>query len=210
MMNPEQAQAIACLGVHGLGFICVPGTARYIDNARLRGIIAQLPPFVERVGVFADAAVETIYETVIATGLSAIQLHGKESPEFCAKLAQRLPGMVLIKAIRVRDPEDLAHIQQYVGVVQAVLLDAYHPDQLGGTGRTIAWEWLKDFRPGLPWILAGGLKPENLSEALTMTQPDAVDLSSGVENRPGDKDLGRVAQVMRILQDHERNQARTP
>jgi phosphoribosylanthranilate isomerase len=209
-MNPEQAQAIARLGVHGLGFICVPGTARYIDSTRLRGIIAQLPPFVERVGVFADAAIETIYETVTTTGLSAIQLHGKESPEFCVKLAQRLPGMALIKAIRVRDPEDLAHIQPYVGLVQAVLLDAYHPDQLGGTGRTIAWEWLKDFRPDLPWILAGGLKPENLSEALSLVQPDAVDLSSGVENRPGDKDLGRVAQVMRILQDHERNQARTP
>jgi phosphoribosylanthranilate isomerase len=209
-MNPEQAQAIARLGVHGLGFICVPGTARYIDSTRLRGIIAQLPPFVERVGVFADASIEAIYETVTTTGLSAIQLHGKESPEFCVKLAQRLPGMALIKAIRVRDPEDLAHIQPYVGLVQAVLLDAYHPDQLGGTGRTIAWEWLKDFRPDLPWILAGGLKPENLGEALSMVRPDAVDLSSGVENRPGDKDLGRVAQVMRILQNHERNQARTP
>jgi phosphoribosylanthranilate isomerase len=209
-MNPEQAQAIARLGVHGLGFICVPGTARHIDSTRLRGIIAHLPPFVERVGVFADASIETIYETVATTGLSAIQLHGKESPEFCAKLAQRLPGTALIKAIRIQDPEDLVHIQLYVGLVQAVLLDAYHPDQLGGTGRTIAWEWLKDFRPKLPWILAGGLKPENLGEALSVVQPDGVDLSSGVENRPGDKDLGRVAQVMRILQDHERNQARTP
>jgi phosphoribosylanthranilate isomerase len=209
-MNPEQAKAVARLGVHGLGFICVPGTARHIDNTRLRGIIAQLPPFVERVGVFADATLETIYETVTSTGLSAVQLHGQESPEFCAELAQRLPGASLIKAIRVREPEDLSHVQAYVGVVQAVLLDAYHSEQLGGTGRTIAWEWLKDFHPNVPWILAGGLKPENLGEALSMVQPDAVDLSSGVENRPGDKDLGRVAQVVRIIQDHERNQARTP
>lgn len=209
-MQAEQAQAIAHLGVHGLGFICVPGTPRYIDSTRLRGIIAQLPPFVERVGVFADAAVETIYETVVTTGLSAVQLHGQESPDFCAALAQRLPGIAQIKAIRIRDPEDLAHVQRYEGTIQAVLLDAYHPDQLGGTGRTIAWEWLKDFRPSLPWILAGGLKPENLRSALSVLQPDAVDLSSGVENQPGNKDLGRVAQVVRILQDHERTEARTP
>jgi phosphoribosylanthranilate isomerase len=209
-MHPEQAQAIARLGVHGLGFICVPGTVRYVDDVRLHGIIAQLPPFVERVGVFADASVETIYQTVTTTGLSALQLHGKESPEFCATLAQRLPGITLIKAIRIQGVEDLDQCQPYRGYVQAVLIDAYHPDQLGGTGRTIAWESLKDFRPGLPWILAGGLKPENLDEALSAIQPDAIDLSSGVENRPGDKDLGRVAQVVRILQNHERNQARTP
>ena len=195
-----EARAAAQLGVHALGFICVPGSARSIEPEQIRAIVRGLPPFIERVGVFVDATLTTIEATVRVGGLNAVQLHGSESPDFCACLAERLPGVTRIKALRIRDHNDLATAWSYCDNVEAVLLDAYHPKQAGGTGIALDWPTLAGFKPPLPWILSGGLRPGNLAQALAILQPDAIDLSSGVEDGiPGRKDLAKVAQIMRLV-----------
>ncbi|BAC88695.1 phosphoribosylanthranilate isomerase [Gloeobacter violaceus] len=199
--DPGQAQAAARLGVHALGFVCVPGTPRYVDAARLREIAAALPPFTFKVGVFVDAPVEAMRAAVEAGELQGVQLHGEESPETCAHLARTLPGILRIKALRVREPADLEKIALYVDAIEAVLLDAWHPTQAGGTGRTLDWKALQGFCPALPWMLSGGLRADNLAQALDILTPDAVDLSSGVENGvPGQKDLSKITQILHIAQ----------
>jgi len=191
--KPDQGQAIAQNGATALGFICVPASPRYVTPKQIRSIIEALTISVDAIGVFANAAVAEICATVAEAGLNAIQLHGQESPEYCRQLAQVLPEIERIKALRVKTPEDLQLGDRYVNCVDTLLLDAYHPQMLGGTGKTLDWETLADFHPPLPWFLAGGLTPENIVEALRRLHPDGIDLSSGVERSPGDKDLEKVA-----------------
>ena len=130
--------------------------------------------------------------------LTSIQLHGAESPQFCTQLRQALPQTELIKAFRIKDRQSLEDTVAYTDI-NTLLLDAYDPQMLGGTGKTINWQDLQQFRPHKPWLLAGGLNPENISDALTYLQPDGIDLSSGVERSPGDKDLDAVARLFVAL-----------
>lgn len=190
--KPDQGQAIAQNGATALGFICVPASPRYVTPKQIQSIIDGLTISVDAIGVFANASVPEICATVAEAGLNAIQLHGQESPEFCSQVAQILPEIEVIKALRVKTPDDLQLADRYVNCVDTLLLDAYHPQMLGGTGKTLDWKTLADFHPPLPWFLAGGLTPENIIEALTRLHPDGIDLSSGVERSPGDKDLQKV------------------
>lgn len=192
IMQPEQGRAIATAGATALGFICVPASPRYVTPEQIRAVTQQLPPGVDCIGVFADAALDVISTAITLGPLSGVQLHGQESPAFCRQLRQAAPQVEIIKALRIRQTSDLTLAQAYEPVVDALLLDAYHPDQLGGTGQTLDWEALKAFRPGRPWFLAGGLNPENIQTALTQLHPNGIDLSSGVERTPGDKDLTKV------------------
>jgi phosphoribosylanthranilate isomerase len=193
--KPEQGQAIAQLGATALGFICVQASPRYVTPRQIRAVVEQLLVPVDCVGVFADARVEEISRVVAETGLNAVQLHGSESPEFCKLLRQALPEVKILKALRVKTPECLDRTIIYTSYVDALLLDAYHPHLLGGTGKTLDWETLQQFCPSCPWLLAGGLTPENVINALSLLQPSGIDLSSGVERSPGDKDLDKVAQL---------------
>ena len=193
--KPEQGQAIAQLGATALGFICVQASPRYVTPDRIRAIVEQLLVPVDCVGVFAEATVEEISRVVAETGLNAVQLHGSESPEFCQVLRQALPEVKILKALRVKTLECLDRTVIYTSYVDALLLDAYHPHLLGGTGKTLDWETLQQFCPSCPWLLAGGLTPENVIDALSLLQPSGIDLSSGVERSPGDKDLDKVAQL---------------
>jgi phosphoribosylanthranilate isomerase len=195
----EQGSAISELGATALGFICVPNSPRYITPPKIAQICSQLPNRVARIGVFANAPLEEITAVVRATGLSGIQLHGQESPDFCQQLRQAIPQVEIIKALRIRSIEDLAQTHTYFAHVDAFLLDAYDEKQLGGTGKTIDWKMLQQFHPPRPWLLAGGLTPNNILTALTHVQPDGIDLSSGVEHHPGDKDLEKVAQLFSQL-----------
>lgn len=197
--KPEQGQAIAQLGATALGFICVQASPRYVTPVQIRAVVEQLVVPIERIGVFANATVEEICEIVAEAGLSAVQLHGKESPEFCERLRQSLPGLEILKALRVKTPECLNRADAYADYVDTLLLDAYHPQLLGGTGRTLDWVFLEQFCPSCPWLLAGGLTPDNVLEALTRLQPNGVDVSSGVERSPGDKDLDKVTQLFERL-----------
>lgn len=199
--KPEQGQAIAQLGATALGFICVASSPRYVTPKQIRAVVEQLLVSVDRIGVFADATVEEIGHIVAEAKLSAVQLHGQESPEFCDRLRQSLPQIEIVKALRVKTAECLERTESYTSFVDTLLLDAYHPQMLGGTGKTLNWTTLKQFRPSLPWFLAGGLTPDNILEALSALQPSGIDLSSGVERSPGDKDIGKVALLFERLRN---------
>jgi phosphoribosylanthranilate isomerase len=195
----EQALAIAEMGIDALGFICVPNTPRYVDPDRIRLITNLLPASVDRVGVFLDASMAEICQVVESTGLNCVQLHGNESPEFCAVFRSTIPNVKLIKALRIRSQASLAQVEDYYTWIDAILLDAYDPKLAGGTGKTINWETLSDFQPNCPWWLAGGLSPENVAIALQHLQPDGIDVSSGVEISPGNKDSDRVRQLLKAF-----------
>lgn len=197
--KPDQGKAITELGATTLGFICVQSSPRFITPQDIQAVIEILPITVERIGVFANASLEEIRQTLTEAELTGIQLHGSESLEFCDRLRQSFPNLEIIKAIRVKTPEALNLAQTYIDHVDTLLLDAYHPQQLGGTGHTLDWNSLQQFRPSIQWLLAGGLTPDNILEALNLLQPDGIDLSSGVEQSPGDKDLAKVTQLFQVL-----------
>ena len=195
----EQGQTIAALGADALGFICVPQSPRYVDAPQIQQIQQTVPAHVDRIGVFMDADIDTIVRVVDVGGLTGAQLHGDESVKDCQTLRDRLPQIEIIKAFRVRHIESLALAAEYAPAVDWLLLDAYHPGIGGGTGKTLDWQALQSFRPARPWFLAGGLAPDNVSEALSLVQPDGIDLSSRVEIAPGNKDLSEIAQLFRTL-----------
>lgn len=203
--KPEQGQAIAQLGATALGFICVPASPRYVTPQQIQAVLEQLVLSVDRIGVFADATILEIVQVVSSSGLNAVQLHGNESPQFCQTLRQTLPDVEILKALRVKTSACLEQAATYALNVDTLLLDAYHPQLLGGTGKTLDWETLKQFCPPYPWLLAGGLTPENIVIALQEVQPSGIDLSSGVERSPGDKDLAKVAQLFQQLKSLSKN-----
>ncbi|MEL6578801.1 MAG: phosphoribosylanthranilate isomerase [Cyanobacteria bacterium J06621_12] len=196
----EQGKAIVDLGADSIGFICVAKSPRYVTPDQIKAIATALPTQTVTVGVFANHSITEIVAVVEQGQLTAIQLHGAESPEFCRQLRQEInTGIELIKAFRIESAQSLAKTTAYTEYVDTLLLDAYHPQMLGGTGHTIDWQDLTQFQPSLPWMLAGGLTPNNVGEALSRLQPNGIDLSSGVERSPGDKDLDKVAQLFAAL-----------
>jgi phosphoribosylanthranilate isomerase len=209
--TPEQGRAIAHLGADLLGFICVQASPRYVTPAQIRAIAQAIPSPTQRIGVFVNAAIDEIVATVAAGGLTGVQLHGEESPEFCDRLRQALAAaqssaglpptsrVSLIKAFRLQHPAQISQTEGYGDRVDAFLLDAYHPTHHGGTGLTLDWQPLQTFAPPVPWFLAGGLTPDNVQAAIALAQPHGIDLSSGVERSPGQKDLQKVAHLFTQL-----------
>jgi len=195
----EQARAIAQQGATELGFICVETSPRYLRADQIAAITSSLPVSINRVGVFANATLPDIIQIVERAHLTAIQLHGQETLTFCQQLHSQLPEIELIKAIAVKTPESLTETEAYADSVDTFLLDAYAPQQLGGTGQSFNWKYLRDFQPSRPWFLAGGVTPHNIQQALSVAQPDGIDLSSGVENAPGEKNLDLVADLFETL-----------
>jgi phosphoribosylanthranilate isomerase len=203
----EQGQAIASHGATALGFICVPNSSRYVTAEQIKPIVDGLPENIDKIGVFANESVEKIVLISQTSGLTGVQLHADESPDFCQQLRQELTKkkstkvskIEIIKALRIRNLDDLENAVIYTNYVDTLLLDAYHPQQLGGTGQTLDWNLLQNFNPGCPWFLAGGLTPDNIIDALNQVKPDGIDLSSGVEIAPGNKDLDKVARLFARL-----------
>jgi len=194
--KPDQAETIAGLGIDALGFICVPQSKRYVSPDLLRSISENLPQTIHRIGVFVDRAIEEMLEIYRICNLTGVQLHGQEPPEICAHIKETYPHLFLIKALAVRDQTTLDRASAYANQVDVLLLDTYDPQQAGGTGKTINWQLLKNFRPPCPWWLAGGLKPSNVITAITTAQPDGIDVSSGVERSAGDKNLAKVKDLI--------------
>lgn len=161
-------------------------SSRFVSSHAVAEIIRELPPFIAKVGVFVDAAEETIQRAIDVCGLDTLQFHGEETPEFCARFALKT-----IKAFRVRGPETLEQARHYKH--HAWLLDAYVPDKLGGSGATFNWDLAREaVRFNRMLILAGGLTLDNVAEAVQRVRPFAIDVSSGVESAPGRKDAGKV------------------
>lgn len=181
--NEADALAAVAAGADALGFIFYEHSPRYSPPERVLQIVSALPPFITTVGVFVNEAANRVNEIVRMCGLSATQLHGDESPEYCTTI-----NGARIKAFRVQDASWRDAAAAYPA--QAVLLDAYASDKYGGTGRTFDWDLVSE--SPLPVILSGGLSPENVSEAIRQARPYAVDTSSGVEREPGRKDHDRV------------------
>ena len=180
--NLEDAWMAVKLGAGALGFIFAP-SPRQIGVQRVRRIIRAIPPFVMTIGVFVNEAAVAIREIMQYCGLDRVQLHGDESPAFCDEF---MP--YVIKAIRVKDASSLQIGQAYQGKVRALLLDTYSKEKVGGTGKTFDWELaIKIKKQGTPIILSGGLTPSNIAAAIRAVRPYAVDVNSGVEERPGKK-----------------------
>lgn len=198
--NVEQARAIANFGADSLGFICVSSSPRYVHITHIKEIVKEIATKVNTIGVFVNEDHEKIIKIVEETGLTGVQLHGEENPQFCEELRKSLPEVEIIKAIRVKNSESLDFLKIYFDCADTLLLDAYDPKMHGGTGKTLNWELLTNFKSPLPWFLAGGLTPDNIKNALTLLQPDGIDLSSGVEIAPGNKNLIKVHQLFEILQ----------
>jgi len=185
----EDAAAAVAAGADALGFVFAAGSPRRVEAGVAAGIAAALPPFIATVGVFVDQPLEEILEVAGRCRLQWIQLHGAEPPEF----ARRLP-LPVIRAIRVRDEASLGPMRAYPA--QAFLLDAFVEGCPGGTGRRFAWELAVLAKGAGPIILAGGLTPENVGEAVRRVRPYAVDASSGLECRPGRKDHRKLEEFI--------------
>ena len=170
------------LGVGALGFIFAD-SPRQITPQKARDIISAIPPFVKTVGVFVNEDSVVIRKIIHYCGLDLVQLHGDESPDLCCEL---MP--YTIKALRVRDESSLRTSRTYRGMTRALVLDTYSKDKAGGTGKTFDWQLaIKIKKLGIPIILAGGLGPSNIESAISTVRPYAVDVNSGVEERPGKK-----------------------
>src|SRR6266849_4872050 len=186
--NLEDALACADAGANLLGFNFYSGSPRYIEPEAARKIIGQLPGAILTVGVFVDAGEpEEVARLADAAGVAAVQLHGNESPSYC----RELDGRFVIKALRANEgfkPESAAEYK-----TDAVLLDAFDQSLRGGTGKTFDWSIARSTKTKVPkLILAGGLGPENVAEAVASVQPYAVDACSSLESSPGRKDIARV------------------
>ena len=183
--NQEDALCAVAAGADALGFVFYEKSPRYVLPETVQQIVSQLPPFVTTVGLFVNAGVDVIEQTVQLTGINVIQLHGDESPEEC-----HFSATPVIKAVRVKDADSLAGIERYR--VSALLLDAWNDQQYGGTGESFDWQLARNLTGELPLILAGGLNPDNVAEAIRVVNPYAVDVSSGVEVSPGEKDHHKI------------------
>ena len=183
-------QAIVQLGVDALGFIFVKESPRSVTPESAREIIRQLPPFVNAVGVFTNEDPLEVNDIAQYCDLSLVQLHGSEPPEYCETIETPV-----IKAFRVQAAEGFS-CSPYQGIVKGFLFDTYNKEKAGGTGETFDWQLLKKMEVPRDFILAGGLKPENVGEAVAAVRPYAVDINSGVEISPGQKDLEKITQLI--------------
>jgi phosphoribosylanthranilate isomerase len=198
LREPEQAAAIARCGADAIGMVFAD-SPRWVSPEQARQISDALPPFVATVGVFVNASPLVMNRVADKARLQYLQLHGEEPPELIEELER--PA---IKAFRVRDASWLSEVRQWLAAVatpsrvEAILLDAYSETAQGGTGERFNWDLVGDARlsgalAGLPpIILSGGLDKNNVVRALSVVQPWAVDVSSGVESAPGVKDVEKA------------------
>jgi phosphoribosylanthranilate isomerase len=188
----EDAQAAVAAGANALGFVFWPKSPRYIDPTRARAIVATLPPPVTPIGVFVDQAVDEVNSVAMAVGLGAVQLHGGEDEAYVRAMTRPV-----VKGVAVGG--DLAAAVDRWPHDVIVLLDVHDPVKKGGTGRTVDWAAAAAIAARRHVILAGGLTPENVGEAVARVRPYGIDVSSGVETAPGIKDHGRLKALFEAL-----------
>jgi phosphoribosylanthranilate isomerase len=193
--NPEDALTAVEAGADALGFVFFKESPRHIFPEEASRIINLLPPFVQAVGLFVNEEPETVNQISRLCRLGLVQLHGDETPEYCSSIEARI-----MKAFRVRSLTCLAPIANYR--LSGCLLDAYSPSFYGGTGTSFNWEIAHEaVQRGHRIVLAGGLTPDNVLEAIRQVRPWGVDVSSGVESAPGRKDANKVREFIRNAKD---------
>src|SRR6266851_7716873 len=198
--NSSDALACAAAGVDMIGLNFYRQSPRYIKPERARAIAQALPSSTQAVGIFVDAPVEEIRRVARDVDLRIVQLHGSESPQMCAELA---PDFEVIKAFRIDGRFDARRTSAYP--MCTILLDTYDQEMLGGTGEVADWNLARTTRKFTTrLILAGGLNPENVAQAIARVNPDGVDACSSLERAPGIKDLARVRQFVAAARKAEK------
>lgn len=201
--NLEDARASVDAGADAIGFVYFPESPRSVDEDISGEIIRKVGPFITTVGVFVNESVARIKEVVERAGLHVVQLHGSEEPDFVEAVRVELPNTQIIKALKIANLDDFVSIGAYA--VDAVLLDTFHGELHGGSGKKFDWDLvLKASMPdNMPFILAGGLKPGNIKDAISKVRPFAVDVSSGVEREPGKKDPKKIKEFIDRIREYE-------
>lgn len=188
--NAVNARDASMLGIDAIGLVFYEKSPRNVNQKQALEIVNALPPFINRVGLFVNANPSFIDEVLCEVPLDTLQFHGDESVRECSQYS-----MPFIKALRVTKQSNLEQIAEDYHQASGLLLDAFSKDAYGGTGESFDWSLAK-VKIDLPIILAGGLGPDNVSEAINQTQPYAVDVSSGVESKPGEKDIVKIKQFI--------------
>lgn len=194
LSTPETLDAALHGGASHVGFVFFPKSPRHLDFDRAIGLASRVPPHVTSVAVMVDPD-DAFIAQAVATGIGAIQLHGKETPDHVAAVRTRF-GLPVWKAVSVKTSADLDTGRAYVGAADLLLYDAKTPEGAalpGGMGLRFDWRLLSAFDPPLPWGLSGGLDADNVTEAIAITRAPLVDVSSGVESAPGIKDVDKIA-----------------
>lgn len=194
LTEPDRVAQAAQLGAAFLGFVFYPPSPRYLDPARARELVSAVPTGTEAVGLIVDATDVEIDTLLQAVPLDVLQLHGYETPERVADIVLR-SGCRVIKALRVETVDDLGAVAAYADAADMLLFDAKPPRDAawpGGHGLPFDWRLLQSISLAKPWLLAGGLQATNLQAAVTLTGAPIVDVSSGVESRPGIKDPAKL------------------
>ncbi len=210
LTDHSQACSIAAMGVQAIGVIGVDKTPRFVSEPLRRAIfaeLAQLHPDVERVWVVAAPSDQAIQSARQGDGTPTIvQLHGSETPERCLQLKQQYPTVLWWKALRLRTEQDLSELSFFESHIDALLLDAWSPDQLGGTGHRLDPSWFThlhdQLKPNTVWWLAGGISAEWIPELLKLVAPYGLDASSRLEAKPGVKDLNKVLALVQAVHDN--------
>lgn len=191
LTKPQDAAAAIESGADALGFNFYPGSKRYLQMETAGDWIAALPQKVEKVGILVNPSWEEATAAAKVPGITALQLHGGETPEFCRRLAAA--GIRFAKAVPVANFASVANLPDFF--TGTLLFDSSQSGNFGGTGRAFPWEIARDFiqaNAHLRVILAGGLTPDNVAEAVRLVRPFGVDVTTGVESSPGRKDHGRM------------------
>ena len=194
--NIEDARVAVTAGADALGFLLYRKSPRYVDPMIVQQIVAQLPPFILPVGVFVNEEIKIVRDLMDTCGLALAQLHGDESATYCREL--RRP---VLKALRLKDRSTFVALAEFQAriEVRGFVLDALSEEAYGGTGHVVDWGLARQAAQAATVILAGGLTPENVGQALRAVQPYGVDVSSGVEVTPGKKDHEKVRAFLRAV-----------
>lgn len=192
--SPEALDAAIAARADHIGFNFYPASPRYLAGRDAADLAARAAGRIGRVGLFVDVADQVISEAVAVADLTAIQLHGSETPQRCAEVRARF-ALPVWKVISVASTDDVARADAYAGAADLILFDARTPKGAlpGGMGLAFDWRLVARWKGALPWGLAGGLTPDNVAEAVRLTGTPLVDTSSGVETAPGVKDPARIA-----------------
>lgn len=198
--NGEDANVAVGVGADALGFVMYRKSPRWVEPTVARSIIAGLPPFVLPVGVFVNEEAERVRALMDECGFVLAQLHGDESALYCQNL-----GRPALKALRMKDRATLLALAQFQGRanLRGVLIDAFSDQTYGGTGQTVDWTLAQEAARSAPVILAGGLNPANVAEAIRMVRPYGVDVSSGVEQSPGKKDHHKLKAFIEAVRPYQ-------
>ncbi|RYH01881.1 phosphoribosylanthranilate isomerase [Salipiger sp. IMCC34102] len=195
LRSARDVAAAVASGADDIGLVFFPKSPRHLTLDEAAELALAVPLGVRKVGLVVDMEDEALDELIARVPLDMLQLHGKETPERVAEIRERT-GVAVMKAIGVSTAEDLDGIDAYEAVCEQILIDAKAPkgsDLPGGNGETFDWTILEGRAFSVPWMLAGGLRPSNVADAIAITGAPMVDVSSGVERRPGDKDPDAIA-----------------